>query len=509
MKRFYSVLFVGAALLSGNVYGMEREVNIRDYADVVNHLTTTAHFRADEEFEDLAITALPAIEDFVLANNKQNERQYARLCASYLNKVFSLPETDAEQVEIKFMERFFDDSRLALFYLQHKQEVIGQLNLDKLASVMQNVTDKKSRNIDTLMTWLSIFDETGHKYEQDLVTGLMAEICDKGLTNATQPWEHTILQKGSHLQGPSKQCVDLLRDKEQKERDQRQQLRADAENRKDRVVGRIFNALKANQNDQLDTLLQDELIGLDALLTDHLDYINTQIERRINNPKVKINNREELLKTWQNKFRFVEEQNTLEEEQHWQEAFQNATFTPEAQLEKKRLEEHQQQQEQERQRIVQWFEEQRQTEEILRQQQTEEQLRNRDEQQRQYEEQKSNQREQRKLKDLTVVEPKIDEPAVELPQQPDNPGDKPVKGVAAALMSIGAPKLFFVAVVVGVCYWGYTKYKAHKAAQAKESIKTADDNQEENNHGVQKNNSQRSKAQKNKRDVAQVGKRRG
>jgi len=422
MKRFYSVLFIGAALLSGNVYGMEREVNIRDYADVMDHLTTTANFRADDEFEDLAITALPGIEDFVIANNKQDERQYAQLCASYLNKVFSLRECDVQQVEIKFMERFFDESPLALFYLQHKREVIGQLNLDKLALVMQNVTDKKSRNMDTLMVWLSIFDETGHQYEQMLVDTLGAEINARGLTSTMRPWERTILQKGGHLQGLGKEYIDALRHKEQIEINQRQQLRMNAEKRKDQIAGHIFNALKAKNDKQLDDLINDELIGGDAPLGDYCDYINEQIQARLQNPKVK--DREELLNRWNAKF-----------------ATLPAQINPELLL---IIDDNQQPQKSTVEELINRVNATINIVPVT----------------------------QEPLVDIEIPQqPVIDQPqqpdfAKALTGRPDNPGDKPTKGVAALLASIGAPKLAIAAVVVGVCYWGYTKYKARKAAQS-------------------------------------------
>lgn len=458
MKRFYNVLLIGAALLSGSVYGMQQEADVRDYADVMNHLISTANFRVEDDFESSAMT-LPAIEEFIIDNHKQDERQYIRLCTSYLNKKFALSECDPQQVEMMFMERFFGDSPLAQFYLRYRQEVIGQLNLDKLDLVMKKVAYLK--DIDTLLHWLPIFDETGHPYEQLFADALSAEINKRGLTNGMQSWERNILQKAGHLQGLCKNSIDPLHQKEQNAKDQRQQLRDNAEKRRDQIIAQIFNALKANQKDQFNALVQDELMGFDAPLTDHLNYVNNQIERRINNSKVKINNREELLKTWQNTFRSVQEQYAIEEDQFW-----NAV----AQTENKRLKEQREQQEQLNQRLEQIRinaqrqidEEQRRQAEELRQRQMEQQLRDRDEQQRQHEEQKRIQREQRNQLQPDFAKATMDRPNVNA----GDPAGDASKGIVALIGSIGAPKLIAAAVVVGVCYWGYTKYKAYKEAQS-------------------------------------------
>lgn len=515
MKRFYRVLFVGIALLSGNAFGMQKEVDIRDYQDIIELLEQECAYHSEDtatqtatDYKAFAFNILPRIENFIIAKGKQNEKQYIRLCASYLNRV--LFECDPQQVELMFMERFFGDSPLAEFYSMHRQEVIGQLNLDKLNLIMQKAA--RLKDIDTLLHWLPIFDGTGHVYEQLFADALGAEINKRGLTNGMRSWERNVLQKVGHLQGLGKKFIDPLHRKEQEERNQRQKLRADAENRKDQIIGQLFNALKANQKDQFNALVQDELMGFDAPLADYLDYINNQIERRINNQKIKINNREAILKTWQDTFRSVQERYVAGEDQFWKEAEENSEPSPIVQLEQKRLEEQRQREEQERQRLAQWREEQHQIQvqnqqrqaEELRQRQLEEQSRNRDEQQRLYEEQKRIQREQRNPQPVVnppqqpaIIQPQQpQQPNVHVPQQPDNPDNNTTQGIAALFASITAPKLVVAAVVVGVCYWGYTKYKAYKDAQ---SLETSADKEKNNEQAVRTTQSVQKKENVNRK----------
>src|SRR5258708_206638 len=101
MKRFYSLLLIGAALLSSNLFGMEKIDIQRDYPDVVQYLRNNGHNYSEEQamdYETFALDILPLIEQFVVQKNKQ-EDQYVVLCIAYLNHCFSLPECNAERVE--------------------------------------------------------------------------------------------------------------------------------------------------------------------------------------------------------------------------------------------------------------------------------------------------------------------------------------------------------------------------------------------------------------------------
>jgi len=496
MKRFYSLLLIISAVLGSNLFGMEA-IDIRNYADVMEHLTTTADFRAEDKFEARPLEVLRVIENFILTNNKQDEKQYIRLSTSYLNKIFALRELDSKQVEIIFMERFFGDSSepLAMLYSLHRREVIGQLELDKLKSMINNITDQKSRDIDTLVAWLLIFDGTNHAYETLLSDTLGAVIEAKGLTPQMQPWEQAFLQKGANLEGLSKKYVDAFRQKEQAGRNERQQLRANAEKRKDQVVAQIFNALKSNNDAQLDQLLQDELIGDDAPLGECSQYINEQIQRRLQNQKVKINNRDELLNKWNTKFRPIQEQMNLEEDEFWRGVASEPTEQALREQQSKEL--ARQFEEKQRQEIKQWFEQQQ-----IEEQQRQAQQPKVDGSQQQLEDgwipvgkvtitdkDSSNAIamplprftlddpiEQPKIDDQHKPKPKVEQPNMEQPQTPQQPNQQNVGGQPgqprpdasqgiAALFAFAAPKLVIAAVVIGVCYWGYTKYKAYKADQ--------------------------------------------
>ncbi len=71
----------------------------------------------------------------------------------------------------------------------------------------------------------------------------------------------------------------------------------------------------------------------------------------------------------------------------------------------------------------------------------------------------------------------LPQPKIKQPQQPIGSATTDTsKGIAALLASIGVPKLAVMTVVAGLCYWGYTKYKAHKAAQEKEQEENNDKN---------------------------------
>jgi len=442
MKRFYSILFLGAALLSGSVYGMEKAKMV-----IV-------------KFEDH-----PGIMQRVHDTNLMDGLDFETL----------------------------------------------QKNLDNLNIIMQSVTDKNLNTekatideIDTLLVWLCVFDGTNHEYEALIADALGLAITTHGLATQMRPWEHSLLQKGNELQGLGKRFIDALREKDQTSKNMREQLRAKAENRKDQIVAQIFKCLLMREDIKLDALLHDELIGEDAPLAGHLDYINKQIITRIQKSKA-IKNGQALLDIWNAKFRLIQEQRELEDEQFWQEFIQDG----ERQAVEQRQQEHQvaeqrrQAEEQERQRIAKWHEEEEHQAEERRQRQIEEQLKNRDEQQRQYEEQKSRQRE---VKQRRQVEEQTDKssledllnkanagikakPKVALPQQPDIAGPEVdnSKGAAALLMSLGAPKLAVIAIVaVGLCYLGYTKYKAHKTAQAKET-KDQEENNDQNAHDKQQN----------------------
>lgn len=476
MKRFYQLLFVVAALVSGTVYGME-EVDIRDYTDVVKHLTTTAGFRADDRFEGRPFEALRSMEEFVMAKGEQKDDSYIQLCVSYLNHCFSASECDADQVERMVRERFTGNSAKALYYAPYKQGIVGYLQLDKLHPAIANAC--KSKDIDAILDWLVILDGTRHDYETLLSDALGAIIEAKGLTNQMQSWERNCLQKGDNLEGLSKKYIDAFRHKEQAGRNERQQLRANAANRKDQVVGQILNALKApNQNARLDELLQDELVGDDAPLGEYRDYINAEIQKRMNNSKVKINNREELLNIWNAKFTALPVQVNSQQRLEQQRQAEQQRLQEQIEQQKRQVEEQQRQQ----------LEQQRQVEE-----EREQKRRQFLEQERAADlEKKKNQEELKQppiIIDAPVVQPpKIEQPPiiidvpvvqppqVELPQQPRS--DAP-KGIAALFAAITAPKLVFAAVVAGVCYWGYTKYIAYKAAQESDLVDTEKQQKEE------------------------------
>lgn len=484
MKRFYQLLFVVAALVSGTVYGMEVNIRDADYAGLMTYLRANGYNFSEEqpyEYEANASKVLPDIETFLFANAEQQNDSYVQLCISYLNHCFLSTECKPETIQEMLRARFTGNSAKALFYAPYRQFMVGQLQLDKLYPAIEAIC--KSKDIDAILGWLSIFDGIDNSCEVMLVDQGLSKVIapKKGNVIAMSPEEHSLLQKANHLQGRGKAFIDTLREQDQKDKNERQQLRANAEKRKDNIAGQIFNALKPNQEARLDQLLQDELIGDDAPLGEYRDFINAEIQKRINAPRVKAEDRVVLLNTWNAKFVTLPVQVKPEpviipviiidnKPQQPLNHNQNnnipnnpsivfpcvgATFLfnkDGSPLSSKNLDDYPDGYDKDGNKMV-W-------DDSIKKYIFEGQQRS--------------------------VTEKPEEPKVELPQQPpqqpnqpnvDGQPQQPVpnapKGIAA-LFAATAPKLAIAAVVVGICYWGYTKYQDYKAVQSSSAKASAD-----------------------------------
>jgi hypothetical protein len=352
-------------------------------------------------------------------------------------------------------------------------------NVKQVNTVIKNITDKTSQytegDFDTLLCWLQVFDDTNDAYEKLLADTLDMAIKAKGKTNGMQPWECLLVQKGQGLQGLGKGFISKLEAKNQQEKEARNQLRANAELRKDQVATQFFRGLVTKNEDALDTLFENELFGEDALLGGHRNYIYNEVKNRLT--KSKNENKAAFLDTWKHKFSDLETKKLNRDNEELERMAEEDRRIRKAEEQRRRdLEEQQRldQLEQERRQAA----EQARKDEKQRQEQLEKNRRIRDEQQRQYEEQKRLQKEenQRKLeqKNNNAEQRRRTQDNQPPLSNPDDGDLRPPVETAAAFISAPAGAITAV-VVIGVCYWIYTKYKAYKANQAEEQEKQDND----------------------------------